>query len=88
MEDILPKTEPESYREQAMVVLGMAQWRLQKPNEARAMLGKARGSLRSKWPVSKSDWGGKWYDLIVADALMREAESLIQGEAKITTETK
>jgi hypothetical protein len=61
---------------------------LHKPAEARVALAKASESLRSKVPDPKSDWSDKWYDLLVAQALMREANALMEGDAKTSAATK
>jgi hypothetical protein len=60
----------------------MAQHRLGRIQEARAVLGSARAILAEKMPNPKEGrpFGREWWDWLHAQILCREAESLLQHQ--------
>jgi len=68
---------------EAYAVLAMAQFRLDQPEAARAALAKGAAIFETQLPKLESgDLGGDWRDWIIARALLAEARTLINGEAK------
>jgi len=60
----------------------MADWRMQRPTEARFLLQKGRQIVedRSKRPLLVADADGSgWFDWIDANIMLREAQALIEG---------
>ena len=65
---------------EAYMVLAMAQCPWKRNDEARAALAKGVEIERTKLPKLESgDLGGDWLHWIIAHALMREAQALIEG---------
>ena len=64
---------------EANVVLGMAQYQRQQPDQARASLAKAVEFQEKKLPkLASGDIGADWIDWIVVHALVKEASELIK----------
>jgi WD40 repeat protein/tRNA A-37 threonylcarbamoyl transferase component Bud32/tetratricopeptide (TPR) repeat protein len=71
----------------ARTVLAMAQWQSKQTEEARASLAKALDIVNTKMPKLESGGlGGGWLDWIIAQALMREAKALIEGQPAASKE--
>jgi hypothetical protein len=71
------------------MVLAMAQYRLQQTDEARAALAKGVEIERTKLPQLESGVvGGNWLDWIIAHALRREAQALIEDASTTAADTK
>jgi tetratricopeptide (TPR) repeat protein len=71
---------------EADLLLAMAQHRLHQENEARTILADAIKFADGRWPrIESGDLGSQWRDWIIAQALMKEAKRLIDGEAKKIT---
>jgi WD40 repeat protein len=70
------------YRDaQAYLVLAMAQHQSGKLAEARAALDKGAQIIETRLPrLESGDIGDNWTDWIIAHALLKEAQGLIQGE--------
>jgi len=67
----------------------MAQYRLQRVNDARASMLKGLEIEQNRLPKLESgNIGEYWSDWIRAHVLMREAKALIEGGAKAGGETK
>ena len=67
----------------AWLVLAMAQHQSGKPVEARAALRNATQIISTKLPTLESgDIGDAWNDWIVAHALLKEAQGLIEGDRR------
>jgi eukaryotic-like serine/threonine-protein kinase len=65
----------------AWLVLAMAQHEAGKPVEARAALHNATQIIGTKMPALESgDIGDAWNDWIIAHALLKEAQGLIEGD--------
>ncbi|HOB97673.1 MAG TPA: tetratricopeptide repeat protein [Verrucomicrobiota bacterium] len=74
---------------EAYMVLAMAQYRLQQTDEARAALAKGVEIERTKLAKLESgNLGGGWLEWIIAHALMREAQALIEGASTTAADTK
>jgi tetratricopeptide (TPR) repeat protein len=74
---------------QAYCVLAMAQHRLNRVAEAREALSKAANIAETKSPeIDSGDLGPNWHDWLIARALMREANILIEGGSKAGDQTK
>ena len=67
---------------QVSMVLAMAQWRLDQRDAAQAALAKGIRLADANTPKTKNrDLGTAWSDWIIAQALMREAKTLIEHKA-------
>ena len=67
---------------EAVTVIAMAQHRLKRFDEARTFLAKGINMANTKLAKGDSgDLGDGWIDWIIAHALLREAEALIEGHA-------
>jgi hypothetical protein len=64
----------------AYIVLAMAQYQMTQKNEARMTLAKGMGKADELTKLESGDIGTGWRDWIIAHALMKEANALIQGE--------
>jgi eukaryotic-like serine/threonine-protein kinase len=65
----------------AWLVLAMAQHESRKPVEARAALHSGAQIISTKLPMLESgDIGEAWNDWIIAHALLKEAQGLIEGD--------
>ena len=74
---------------QAHMVLAMAQQQLHKTNEARATLAKGIEIADMRFPkAGKGSLDEQWNDWIIAHALMREAQALIEGGPETSRQTK
>jgi hypothetical protein len=74
---------------EAYMVLAMAQYRLKQSDAARAAMAKGVEIERSKLPKLESgDLGSGYLDWIIAHALMREAQALIEGSPEAKAQTK
>jgi WD40 repeat protein/serine/threonine protein kinase len=74
---------------EAQFVLAMAQYRLNRPDRARAALSAGVGIVEKSLPKLESgDIGQGWIDWIIARALMREAKSIIQGPLNAKNDPK
>ena len=68
---------------EAHMVLAMAQFQLKRVGDARVSFAKGIEIAREKLPKLESgDIGNGWIDWLIAHALMREAQALIEGRAK------
>jgi len=78
---VLAKAGEQPVRDvQAYMVLAMAQHQLKHLGEARAALAKGVEIAETKLPkLNSGDLGGGWSDWIIANILMGEAKSLIEG---------
>ena len=82
--DGIPTTgsHPESLlKADANAVLACAQQQLKQTDAARASLAKAKESLRAGRPDSADNLGNNWQEILIAQALLREARQLIEGTA-------
>jgi Flp pilus assembly protein TadD len=67
---------------EARFVLAMAEWHLQKAEEARVALAKGLDIVDANLPKHGSgDLGDDWIDWVIAHALLDEAKALIDGPA-------
>ena len=74
---------------QTYAVVAMAQYRSEQAAEASATLAKGVEIAEKKLPkLDSGDLGDDWLDWIIAQALMREAKALIQGNPATATEAK
>jgi hypothetical protein len=60
-------------------VLAMAQYRLNRPDEARATLSKGI-ELAAKEPGESDYFSGNWQDALIGKLLMQEAKALIEAQ--------
>ena len=61
-----------------LLVLAMAHQQLGQNAEAQNAFERARAAIQTGWPpASDGDLGGDWFDLLIAEVLSREAETLI-----------
>jgi tetratricopeptide (TPR) repeat protein len=67
------------------MVLAMAQFQMNQPEEARASLAKGVEIEQGLPNSDGGDLGGGWMDWIIAHALLREAKALIEGSSKTMT---
>jgi Flp pilus assembly protein TadD len=65
----------------AVAIIACAQQQLNQTDAARASLAQAKAALRAGRPDSNSDLGNNWQDVLIAQALVREARELIDGVA-------
>ena len=65
----------------AVAIIACAQQQLNQTEAARASLGQAKDALRAGRPDSNNDLGNNWQDVLIAQALVREASQLIGGTA-------
>ena len=66
----------------------MAKYQLREADAARAVLARA-SELEANLPkLGRDDAGGDWRELIIANALLREAKTLIEGGPQTRAETK
>ena len=83
MQKVLLKLREGSTRDvEAYMVLAMAQWRLNKPEQARNSLAQGIKLASRRLPSEASrDVGDGWIDWVFAHALRREASGLITGSS-------
>jgi hypothetical protein len=63
------------------MVQAMACQRLNQPDKAHAALGRGSEMANAKLPkLEDGDLGGGWSDWIIAQALLGEAKTLIEGQ--------
>jgi len=65
----------------AVAIIACAQQQLNQTDQARASLAQAKDALRAGRPDSNNDLGNNWQDVLIAQALVREANQLIAGPA-------
>ncbi len=65
----------------AVAIIACAQQQLKQTDAARASLAQAKDALRAGRPDSNNDLGTNWQDVLIAQALVREASQLIAGPA-------
>jgi hypothetical protein len=70
---------------EAYMVRAMAQYRMTQTNEARATLAKGMAKADELTKLESGDIGTGWRDWIIAHALMKEANALINGETVAPT---
>jgi len=74
---------------EAYMVLAMAHYQFKQTDDARAALAKGVEIERTKLPkLERGDIGGLWLDWIIAHALMREAQALIEGRPETESPTR
>jgi hypothetical protein len=83
-------TSPDWNRDVAACsVLAMAQYKLKRSDEARAALAKCVDIVNTKLPkLENGALGENWIDWLVAQILLREAQTLIEGQTNTATEKK
>ena len=72
---------------QAYLVLAMAHHQLNQADEARAALAEGSAIIEAKPKVGSGALGVDWNDWLIADALRREAQALIEGQSPATPES-
>ncbi|MEX2306114.1 MAG: hypothetical protein WD738_00880 [Pirellulales bacterium] len=72
---------------QAYLVLAMAHHQLNQADEARAALAEGNAIIEAKPKVGGGGLGVDWNDWLIAHALRREAQALIEGHLPATPES-
>jgi hypothetical protein len=65
----------------AVTIIAGAHPQLNQTDAARASLAQAKDTLRAGRPDFNNDLGANWQDVLIAQALVREASQLIGGTA-------
>jgi len=76
--------EPSWITVETSAILAMARHQLNQDELARTALIRAQGVAKKTLPkLDSSDLGPNWIDVIICDALLREAKALIEGRSEV-----